>query len=67
MGKAHTLEHYEIFNTTQLSWLPRILVDDIKLTGLDPEYFEEMEEYVNKTITFTGYFSELNNEDILKE
>ncbi len=46
LGKAHTLEHYEIFNTTQLSWLPRILVDDIKLAGLDPEYFEEMEEYV---------------------
>ena len=24
---------------------------------------EEMEEYVNKTITFTGYFADLNGED----
>ncbi|MGN1372061.1 MAG: ATP-dependent RecD-like DNA helicase [Candidatus Coprovivens sp.] len=30
------------------------------------EASSEMEEYINKTITFTGYFADLNNEDYYK-
>ena len=30
------------------------------------EASEEMKEYENKVITFTGYFADLNNEDYYK-
>ncbi|MBQ2889069.1 MAG: family 20 glycosylhydrolase [Clostridia bacterium] len=48
LGKAYLLEQSGVFNMTQLSRLPRFEIDDSELGGIKPEYFAEMQEYIEK-------------------
>lgn len=48
INKAYLLDQNGIFNTNQLSRLPRQDISDTELKDIDPEVFEEMQEYLEK-------------------